>query len=605
MLEFVYILCVGLIIGFLIFIHELGHFLVAKKVGIRVEAFSLGFGPKVWGFQRGETMYKLSLVPLGGYVKMAGEMPGEAGRGDGRDFGDKTITQRAWVVSAGVIMNIVFAFIAFPLAFSLGVPFDAPKVGNVQSEGAAWAAGVLPGDEVLRIDDTEILSFNDIMGEVAHSADAKTFVLRRDGRTVERQVSPRYDDVSGMHIVGVTRALDRPQLKEDVAKKFGVAADHEIIRIDGIPYDYGIDHAASTLEAIVLTIATDDGLREITLEPDMVEPPAAAWRLGVAFESLEVKEVLTAGSGSLAEQAVAANIGIRSGDMITAIGGKPVAIRGDVAREVASLTDGGQLIVTVNRPGKGTVELGPRTVTTAEIDAFVQSFTTSRKGTRVSVMPGSPAARAGMLTGDAFVSIDGKDLTTSKDAVTVIKESVESSEGKPLAVTLQRGEETVALTITPEKARTNAALANARRTPRPLQTIVQIPFPKSIAEGARQAVHQAKSILMTFKSLFSGGISTKNLRGIVTIAYVSYKFTEQGLPKVLFFMGILSLNLAILNILPIPVLDGGHLVFLILEKIKGDPLSERAMGWANMGGLVFILGLMVFVTFNDVMSFFF
>ena len=95
-------------IGALIFVHELGHFLVAKKVGIRVHAFSLGFGPRIFGFIRGETEYKLCAIPLGGYVKMAGEFPGEDNEGIDRDgmFTSKTISQRAWVVSAGVIMNV-------------------------------------------------------------------------------------------------------------------------------------------------------------------------------------------------------------------------------------------------------------------------------------------------------------------------------------------------------------------------------------------------------------------------------------------------------------------------------------------------------------------
>jgi regulator of sigma E protease len=113
---------VVLAIGLLIFVHELGHFLVAKKVGIRVEAFSMGFGPMLWGFTRGGTVYKICAIPLGGYVKMAGELPGEVttdSRGD--EFFAKSISQRAWVVSAGVIMNVLLAFVLFPIAFSIGV----------------------------------------------------------------------------------------------------------------------------------------------------------------------------------------------------------------------------------------------------------------------------------------------------------------------------------------------------------------------------------------------------------------------------------------------------------------------------------------------------
>src|SRR5438132_12187819 len=107
------VLEVALGIGLVIFVHELGHFLVAKKVGIRVETFSLGFGPRLVGFVRGGTDYRLSAVPLGGYVKMAGESPDEARSGAHDEFAAKSVGARAAVISAGVIMNGIFAVVFF------------------------------------------------------------------------------------------------------------------------------------------------------------------------------------------------------------------------------------------------------------------------------------------------------------------------------------------------------------------------------------------------------------------------------------------------------------------------------------------------------------
>ncbi|MEK7749657.1 MAG: site-2 protease family protein, partial [Planctomycetota bacterium] len=110
-------------IGLLIFIHELGHFLVAKKIGVRVLAFSLGFGPALFKKKWGETEYRLSLVPLGGYVKLAGEGPDEEKTGSSWEFSSKSVGQRASVLVAGVALNAALAFIAFVVAFQIGVPF--------------------------------------------------------------------------------------------------------------------------------------------------------------------------------------------------------------------------------------------------------------------------------------------------------------------------------------------------------------------------------------------------------------------------------------------------------------------------------------------------
>ena len=151
----------------------------------------------------------------------------------------------------------------------------------------------------------------------------------------------------------------------------------------------------------------------------------------------------------------------------------------------------------------------------------------------------------------------------------------------------------------PSRAQVNGTLTELAAL-RILSKKVAVPFPGSIKAGFSQALYQTKNILMNIKSLFSGQVAAKNLGGIIAIAQVSYTFAEQGLAKILFFLAILSLNLAVLNILPIPVLDGGHLVFLAVEKIKGGPVSDRILGLANWVGLIFILALMVFVTFNDI-----
>jgi hypothetical protein len=143
------IVLVVLGIGFLIFIHELGHFLFAKKVGIRVERFAIGFGPKIIGFVRGGTDYAVRLFPLGGYVAMAGEDPTAESTGASDEFAKKTVWERVQVVSAGVLFNAISAFFLFAIAFGIGVPMAPATVGGVEIGGPAWVAGLEEGDEVM------------------------------------------------------------------------------------------------------------------------------------------------------------------------------------------------------------------------------------------------------------------------------------------------------------------------------------------------------------------------------------------------------------------------------------------------------------------------
>src|SRR5262245_49431786 len=182
-------------IGLVVFVHELGHFLVAKRCGVRVETFSLGFGPRLLGFKRGDTDYRLCLVPIGGYVKMAGDAPGDALQMDGTELPSKSVGQRFAIFSAGVAMNVVFAVVVLPIVLAIGVQFHSTRIGGVQVGGPAWRAGLERGDEVRSVSGHKVDDFNDVMAEVALSgSDAVELEVvrgtaRAAGRTdVERVV---------------------------------------------------------------------------------------------------------------------------------------------------------------------------------------------------------------------------------------------------------------------------------------------------------------------------------------------------------------------------------------------------------------------------------
>ncbi|HHT9107195.1 MAG TPA: M50 family metallopeptidase, partial [Candidatus Wunengus sp. YC64] len=195
-------------IGLLIFIHELGHFLVAKKIGVRVLAFSLGFGPAIFKKKWGETEYRLSIVPLGGYVKLAGEGPEEEKTGASWEFSSKSAGQRASVFVAGVALNAVLAFIAFIVAFQIGVPFITPEVGQVMPGWPAWEAGIQRGDKIVEIDGSKDLDFEDLFTIVALSNPAAGVSLKveRDNKTFDVTVMPKYDEEHGIQRIGIMPA---------------------------------------------------------------------------------------------------------------------------------------------------------------------------------------------------------------------------------------------------------------------------------------------------------------------------------------------------------------------------------------------------------------
>ncbi len=189
------ILLVVLGISLLIFLHELGHFLAARMFKVRVETFSIGFGPRIAGTRRGDTDYRISAIPLGGYVKMAGEYgdyPDDDERElDPDDLMAKPIWQRFIIFSAGVIANFLFAFIAYPLAYGSGALVHAPVAGDVAVAGPAWAAGIRSGDEFLSVNGQRVYSFEDVVLEMALSdPEGTTARIRRDGVELDVDIVP-------------------------------------------------------------------------------------------------------------------------------------------------------------------------------------------------------------------------------------------------------------------------------------------------------------------------------------------------------------------------------------------------------------------------------
>ncbi len=202
---------VVVVFGALIFFHEFGHFLVARGAGVRVDEFSLGFGPRVFGLRRGETAYNLRLVPLGGFVRLAGLYPARPGDEPppGKSFQDKTVAQRLGVIAAGPGANLILAFLLFTAVLAVfGVSRPTLVIGRVQPDSAAAAAGILPGDRVLAVDGRPVGGWLELQRAIAGRPESRLrLTLARDGGEVEVTLVPRRLDGHGF--AGIAPVMEK------------------------------------------------------------------------------------------------------------------------------------------------------------------------------------------------------------------------------------------------------------------------------------------------------------------------------------------------------------------------------------------------------------
>jgi len=201
----------GSIFVFLLVIalHEFGHFIVAKAVGVRVNEFSIGMGPSIYNKQKGETQYSIRALPIGGYVAMEGE---EENSNDPRSFGNVSVGRRMAVVLAGAAMNFVLAYIAFTLA-SLIIGFPTTTVDQVFHDSPAEQAGIMPGDRIVSIDDHPISEWNDIVDNIGDKTDQMQVKVEREGVQKSFELQPTVKD--GQSIIGIS-----PKNKIDVLESF-------------------------------------------------------------------------------------------------------------------------------------------------------------------------------------------------------------------------------------------------------------------------------------------------------------------------------------------------------------------------------------------------
>ena len=589
-------------IGFLIFVHELGHFLFAKRHGVRVDTFSLGFGKRIWGFKRGGTDYRISMIPLGGYVKMAGENPDDARTGSPDELGSKGVWARFQIFIAGIASNFAWSFPIMILAFLVGKESAAPFVGDVRPDSSEWASDLNVGDELVSIGGSPIRGYEDYVKEIVRrpKGDKLEVEYRRGGELRKTTVTVGTAKQIGMSPVSTVIA---EVMKGKAAEAAGFREKDEILAIDGIAvFEAGeiaglIDRSEG--KALQVTVRGADGqTRVISVTPAKGEERMT---LGIGPETTPTA-IGVVRPGSPADKA-----GLQPGDVITSVGGQPTP---DFPSMTALIRPRAGQAVDLGWTRGGEAKTGTITVGSQGGRGFI-GVMPQPSTVLATVLADTPLGKAGVKSGDRILTVNGKEvraqLTWTPEDIKASQngdlflglgqvEGLARTKGEPMSLGIKRGGESLTLEVKPEKRGDgDLGIKLQHKT-----VMVKPGLGGAIKRGSAEVMDVFILTWQMLRKLLVHEEEASNLSGPVGIMTQSYKSAKEGFGNLLWLMGLISVNLAVINLLPIPVLDGGHIMFLIIEKVRGKPVNERIMAIATWIGLILLLSLVVFVTVHDI-----
>jgi regulator of sigma E protease len=420
------------LIGVMILIHELGHYWAARFFDVKVETFSFGFGPRLFGFRRGETDFRFSAILFGGYVKMAGDQPGDEAASDPRSLFAKPRWQRTIIAFAGPAINMVLAVVLLTGLFMVEFPKvpmpHSPVVGFVVPDGAAAKAGIREGDQVVQVDNKVDPTWEDIaLTEVASAGRSMDVWARRNGERLHFSVTPSYDD------------------KQDVGY--------------------------------------------------------AGW-----FQETEV-----------------------------------------------------------------------------QVSGFYAGIDT--------------AQRAGLQKGDILVSVNGSPIRSTSR----MRDLIDQAKGAPVNLVFSRNGERHEISIKPERKEIEGQ--ERWMIGVELQAkfeIVKLPLPQALAEATKSSAQNAKLIFSVLEGIVERRMSPKSFAGPIRIAQMSGQAAREGAATFIGLMAAVSLNLAIVNLMPIPILDGGVILMLLVEMLLRRDLDLKVKEAVVKVGFVFLMVVLVFAIYNDI-----
>lgn len=547
---------VTILLGVLVFVHELGHYLVGRWSGIAVETFSIGFGPRILGWTSRGTEYRLSWIPLGGYVKFAGAHPAEeVPKGlQGIAFRDASLLKRAATIVAGPLANFLLAITVYTTLGMAGIQHPPPLIGEVIEGSAAEAAGIRYGDRFIQINDRKIVTWRDLEDIISHSPGKPlNLTLVRDGAEKTLTLTPAEVEVPDFN--GKTLKIGRA----------GVALG----RMPPIVTVIGKDSPAAAAGLV-----TGDRVQELT---------AAAKTVPVqSFTELTELLVKASQDHSIATVALKVVSAPLPGADTDKAGAAPSA----------------RTLVLDLRAIQG-VPLGRNALKPLGLE-----------DSQLTVALAQETLAPVLMKGDVLIAWNG---TRVKD-VYALRESLIANTSPTVKLKLIRGNEEIEVDAPlkgieaqrPEGAVTLYTLPvmfwGQPEEPAPVIEKYE-GLGAGLAYGINETIKQTGTLVDNVTSLFTGEIPLKALGGPMLIAKVAGDSARRGWQTFVGSMALISINLGLLNLFPIPVLDGGQLVLMGAEAVRRRPLREAAIENFQKVGFAMILALVVLATYNDLSRF--
>lgn len=520
-------------LGPLVIVHEFGHFIFAKIFGVKAEIFSVGFGPKLFSRQWGETEFRMSAIPLGGYVKLLGE-DREAKLSEEerkRALHVQAAYKRFFIFFGGPLFNFLFAIVIFMAILMIGEKQATSVLGRVVHHSIAEKAGLQSGDRVVSVNSKPVHLYEELIQSIQESHPAASVQLE-----IER-----------------------------TGKKFPVMVPTQAK--EGFTQYGEVTHLA---------------------EVSGIFPAPRGLVIGVSQA-----------------QSRAAKQGLVTGDKIETLNGQTLKSWEELEKRFAGLSPGSEFtleIVSASNSAKKAVTFKKETslevlgLHSAEL--FIDQ-----------VLDQSPAREAGLQKGDRIITVGGTSIYSFFDLREAVQTSGKNS-GK-VKVTWERDGKMMAAEMTPTATQLrDPTLKKVAQYTIGIMPVMTWAEPDTIVEriwnpfvllykGTERMLTLTWKNFVSLRKMVGGDVSVGTLGGPILIGKIAGESLSRGWHPFLITMAVLSIGLGVLNILPVPVLDGGHLMLLTIEVIRGKPLTLRQMEIVQQVGLSLILLLMVVVIKND------
>ena len=541
-METVYTIIYGLLaLGIIVLVHELGHFLLAKYFGVRVEIFSLGMGPGIIKYKKGDTLYQIGPIPFGGFCKMAGEEPGDKLTGDSGELYSKPPAQRLGIIFAGPFFNYVFGVLLFIVLMNIGI--DKPTFNNKiivpdkmykEEISSAAKAGLKSGDWIINIDGRDVTGWKPIQKLIIELKNKKeksltvkrtlfTIINKEFNKTVKLKINSIADPYTGESLIrpyneknknnqiSVAEYVYKPF--DSPAKKAGLKDHDEIIKID--------EEDILNFQMILEKISTSGDKKEkrITIKRNN------------KIKNFNIKPIINPNTGQ-----------------------SRIGINPDISSHL-----------------------------TTQIDSLLKGF---------------PAQKGGLKINDRIIKINNKKIISNND----IKKYISNMPGKLLTIYVKRDNNIKSFRVKTTNIEGKGMIGAGFHLDNKQYVVKSKNFFISIGDGFNQANEKIKQVFYSLKLMISGKVNAKKaIAGPIGIVHIMGKMTnEGGILMFIYIIAIISVMLGVFNLLPIPAIDGSYILIFSFELIFRKKPNYKVIQIVQYVFFLILMGLILLVSINDI-----